>query len=289
MLLLGLQLGGTVYPWNSAPVVCLLVFGVATFGIFSLIEWKTPAPLLPLRFFGRRSRLAILGVNISQSLITTACTYFLPLYFQLGLGVSSLTSGIYFLPTTLTLAVFFLCVGHIVKKTGEYLMLIRCGTCALILGTGLLIDSQPYVSWPRIIISQIIVAIGLGLTYQAPLIAFHAHIDDHDVATGTSTFQFVKTFSQTVSVILGQVIFQSQVAGRADVLRASGLPSGLIATLSGGNAISSAPALEQLSQLQRGVVERVLVAALNDMWIFYTVVAFLGLLASLGIAKTKLT
>ena len=37
------------------------------------------------------------------------------------------------------------------------------------------------------------------------------------------------------------------------------------------------------------MVQRVLVAALNDMWIFYTVIAFLDLLASPGIAKTKLT
>ena len=139
--------------------------GVATFDVFALVEWKTTAPLLPLRFFGRRSSLAILGINMSQSFITTARTYFLPFYFQLGLGVSSLASGIYFLPTTLTYAVFFLCVGHIVRRTGECVMLSRYGACALILGTGLLIDSQPYISRPRIIIFQIIIAIGLGLTY----------------------------------------------------------------------------------------------------------------------------
>ena len=120
----------------------------------------------------------------------------------------------------------------------------------LVLCTGLLIDSQPYVSWPRIIISLITVVIGLGLTYQAPVVAFHVHIDDQDVATGTSTFQFTKIFSQTVSIILGQVIFQSQVAGRADVLRASSLPSGLIATLSRSYATFSTPTLEQLSEVQ---------------------------------------
>ena len=52
----------------------------------------------------------------------------------------------------------------------------------LVLGTGLLIDSQPYVSWPRIIISLITVVIGLGLTYQAPVVAFHIYIDDQGVA-----------------------------------------------------------------------------------------------------------
>ncbi|KAL9102556.1 MAG: hypothetical protein Q9163_002306 [Psora crenata] len=289
MLLLGLQLGGTVYPWDSSRIICLLAFGAATFGLFAIVEWKVKAPLLPLRFFSLRSRLAILGINASQSFITTGCTYFLPLYFQLGLGLSSLTSGIYFLPTTLTLAVFFLCVGHIVKRTGEYRLLIRCGACALVLGTGIFIDLQPYISWPRLISSQIIVAIGLGLTYQAPLIAFHAQIEEKDVPMGTSTFQFIKTFCQTVSVVIGQVILGNGIAHRVNILQRAGLSTALIATLSGGNAISSASAIESLAESQRTAVRGVIVAALRELWIFYTAIASFGLLASIGIAKTKLS
>ena len=159
-----------------------------TYSAFILIEWKVAkASLLPLRFFSRPSCVAILGVNISQSfIITTACTYFLPQYFQVVLGVSPLASGVYFLPTTATLAVFFVGVGHVIKRTGNYQYLIQGGTAALLLGTGLFIDSQPYTSWPRLITSQIIVAIGLGLTYQAPLIAFHSQVDEADVPAGTS-------------------------------------------------------------------------------------------------------
>ncbi|KAL9120543.1 MAG: hypothetical protein Q9187_002899 [Circinaria calcarea] len=290
MLLLGLQLGGTRFPWNSIPVICLIAFGLITFGIFIVAEWKVAkSPLIPLRFFAQRSRIALLAVCVSQSFITTARTYFLPLYFQLVLGVSPLISGVYFLPTTLTLAIFFLCVGHIVKRTGEYVGLIQGGVCALQLGTGLLINSQPYTSWPRIIIPQILVAVGLGLTYQAPLIAFHAQIDPQDVATGTSTFQFIKTFSQTISVIFGQVIFQNQIKKQSGVLSSAGVPSELVAVLSEGNAISSIAAISTLANAQRAVVSSALVAALNDMWIFYTVIASFGLVASLGIARIKLS
>ena len=143
--LLGLQLGGTVSAWASPEIICLLTFGVVMFVLFILADWRAKSPLLPLRLFGSLPRLAILGVNLSQSLITTAYTYFLPLYFRLGLGKSSIESGVYFLPTALTLAVFFLCVDHLIKRTGKVFWLIICGTSALTLGAQLFNSSRPVV------------------------------------------------------------------------------------------------------------------------------------------------
>ena len=40
MFLLGLQFGGTTYPWKSATVLCLIIFGLVAAAIFFLIEWK---------------------------------------------------------------------------------------------------------------------------------------------------------------------------------------------------------------------------------------------------------
>lgn len=289
MLLLGLQFGGTLYPWSSAIPIILIVFGMVTFALFFVIEWKvTKSPIIPLRFFDSRSRVSTLAVCVTQSILTTGSTYFLPLYFQLVLGVSPLLSGVYFLPCALVLSLCFLFVGHIVKKTGKYLLLIRLGHICLMAGAGLMIDSKPYTNWPRIIFSQILLAFGMGLSYQTPLIAFQAQIDQQDVAAGTSTFQFVKTFSQTLSVIFGQVIWQSQVKKRSGTLVQASLPSRLLSILTSGNVVSGTAAIRDLAVMNQELVRTVLVEALNDMWIFYTLVAFLGLLASAGIAIVKL-
>lgn len=289
MLLLGLQSGASDHGWGSQMVICLLVAGAMSFGAFGFVEWKlAKTPLIPLRFLAQRGRIATLSVNVCQALITTACTYFLPLYFQVVLGASPLSSGLYFLPTTLTLALFWLIIGHVVKRTGEYLVIIRTGVCALLLGTGLLIDTKAYLSWPRVILSQIVVATGLGLTYQAPLIAFYAQIEPEDAAAGTSTFQFLKTFSQTVSVILGQVILQSQVRKQSAALSRAGLPSAIISALAKGDSILSATAVRTLANSQQELLRNTIVAALKNMWTFYTVIAFLGVVSSFGISRAKL-
>ena len=38
MFLLGLQFGGITHPWDSATVVCLIVFSVIVFVVFFVIE-----------------------------------------------------------------------------------------------------------------------------------------------------------------------------------------------------------------------------------------------------------
>lgn len=290
MLLLGLQLCGTLYIWTSAVVLNLIIFGLVTFGLFIVVESKlTKSPLIPLRFFGKLSFVTTLGVCVTQSSLATATSYFLPLYFQIVLGVSPLISGVYFLPCALVLSLCFLCVCHIVKRTGKYLLLIRLGHLFLIVGAGLMNKSKPYTSWPRIVFSQIFLAFGMGLSYQTPLIAFQAQVYEKDVAAGTSGFQFIRTFSQTISLIFGQVIFQSQVQRRSGTLVEAGLPAHLIYILTSGGVISSTAATSNLPAAQQFLVRTVLVEGLNDMWIFFTIVAFVGLLATLGIAVVELT
>ena len=284
ILLVGLQLGGTEYPWSSATFICLIIFGSLTLVVFGIIEARLARNLLiPLHFFTKRSRVATLSVNVSQSIITAGAKFFLPLYYQLVLGVFPLMSGVYLLPFALTISPAFHLVGYMIKGTGKYLGLIRSGAGALVVGSAILIASQPSTSWPLIVIPQIFLGVRQGLAYQAPLIAFQAQTEQKDVAAATSTYRFLKSFSQMVSIVIGQVIFQNQVQRRSSSLAQLSLPPGLAQQLVAGTV-----AIQGLQPGQQAVVHEVLVAALNDMWIFYTVAAVLGLMASTAISKTKL-
>src|SRR5271156_5795894 len=83
MLLLGLEFGGVTYPWNSATVICLIVFGIFTGFLFILNEWKLARyPVMPLRLFKNRSNIASLGVCFCHGYVFIAGSYYLPLYYQ---------------------------------------------------------------------------------------------------------------------------------------------------------------------------------------------------------------
>lgn len=78
MLLLGLDLGGAVYPWGSAKVICLIVFGVVMLVVFIYSEKRLAKyPVIPLSLFGTR--------NVATLMIT---------FFHGMVGISSRTSRI---------------------------------------------------------------------------------------------------------------------------------------------------------------------------------------------------
>lgn len=106
MFLLGLGYGGLLYPWDSAALICLIVFGVVTLGIFVLIEWKVAKyPVISPRLFRSTSNLAAFGIAYIHGAVFITDMYYLPLYFQSVLGATPLLSGVYLLPVAVTLCV----------------------------------------------------------------------------------------------------------------------------------------------------------------------------------------
>lgn len=175
MLLLGLEMGGIQFPWDSATVVCLIVFGAVTIGIFFIIEQRiAPYPLMPLDIFAKRSNLATLSVCFLHAFVFISGSYFLPLYFQAVLGATPILSGVYLLPTALSLSFVSAGTGIFIRKTGQYLPPIWAGMTLMTLGFGLFIDLGPNSSWAKIILYQIVAGIGVGPNFQAPLIALQS-------------------------------------------------------------------------------------------------------------------
>lgn len=76
MFLFGLQYGGVSHPWDSAEVICLLVFGVVTWATFAFWEWKFAIyPIMPMGLFSSVSRLATLGVVFFHGFVFISGSY----------------------------------------------------------------------------------------------------------------------------------------------------------------------------------------------------------------------
>jgi hypothetical protein len=156
-------------------------------------------------------------------------------------------------------------------------------------GFGLFINLQPYASWSRIIIFQIIAAAGIGPNFQAPLIALQTKLAPKDIATGTSTFGFTRTLSCSIGLVIGQVVFQSQMQRKSSLFLKAGISPHLVSSLSQGSALSSVSAIAHLPPAQHKLVREATTESLSKMWILYTVMSFIGFLAGLGISKQELS
>lgn len=71
MLLIGLEFGGAVFAWNSATVICLIVFGTLMIGVFIFSEKKLAKyPLMPLSLFKRSSNVACLATCFFHGMVS---------------------------------------------------------------------------------------------------------------------------------------------------------------------------------------------------------------------------
>lgn len=289
MFLFGLEFGGITFPWASATVICLIVFGVFTWGLAMLGEWKLAKyPIIPARLFDNWSNVVILLVCFCHGFVFIGGAYYLPLYFQTVLLATPILSGVYVLPMVLSLSIVSALTGVLMKKTGRYREQIIAGLFCMTLGFGLFIDLKPWASWVRIIIYQLIAGVGVGPNFQSPLVALQANIRPADMATATATFGFVRQLSTSMSVVLGTVIFQNVMSQQAPKLIAAIGPEKtkqLASTFAG----SSKPLIESMSPSDRKVVLGAFTHALSRLWIFYTAVGGVGFILSLFIRHRELS
>lgn len=291
LFLLGLSFGGVTDPWRSATVICLIVFGFFGWAVF--FGWEISPfvnyPLLPVDIFRRISNLAILGVCFVQSYVFIASAYYLPLYFQGALGATPILSGVYLLPTAVSLSVASIGTGMYMRKTGQYIIPMYIGFVLQLLGYGLFISLGSEANWPKIILYQVIAGVGVGPNFQAPMVALQSFIAPREVAAATSCFAFTRNLAGAVSIVIGQVVFQNQIKSHShEIINAVGPDVGR--RLDSPAAGANIGLVKGLPYAQRRVVHIAFADSLRDLWIMYTAVSAVAILIMPFIgSKKKLT
>ncbi|KAF2649255.1 MFS general substrate transporter [Lophiostoma macrostomum CBS 122681] len=313
LLLIGLQLGGQQPNTYAAPgVICLIVFGIILFIIFPFTQWhaerssapdlstseKTVTeggrphtnPLMPLHIFRSLSNLCALGVCAADALVFNSIAYFVPLYLQLILALSPSTSGVYMLALAIPLALVSFASGWIMRKTGRFIEVLQIGLALMTIGVSLLISLSSTTSGAhaKVIGFLVLLGIGFGPNFHAPLLALQAKTKAADMGAATSAFGFVRMVSGAMGVVIGQVVFSLLLHPHLDSFREAGVDAGLAQRLSGGQAVSEARNVAGLPEMQRIAVRRGFGESLRGTWIFYAGVSGVGLLVSFGIVRVRM-
>lgn len=278
MLLFGLEYGGIEYPWKSATVICLIVFGIVAFGLFFLIEAKfAKYPILPLGIFKNRTNAAVLGVCFFHGMVFIASSYYLPLFFQICRSATPILSGVYTLPFCLSLAVGAMGTGIVIKKTQKFVPLILGGWFFLVLGSGLYTNLYADSGWAKIILYQILVGLGVGPIFQAPLIAIQAHTAPRDISTATMAYAFTRNLAVSIGIVIGNVVWQNEFNKYTPQLN-NLLGPQTASRLSGNGIAAQANLVKSLPVAQRTGVQDYFGRALHPMWIMFVCFAAVGFL-----------
>ncbi|KAK7911871.1 major facilitator superfamily domain-containing protein [Apiospora marii] len=229
LLLLGLDFGGAIFPWNSPKVICLIVVGGLMIGFFVFGEHRLARyPIIPLAMFKNGSNNAT---------------------FLSVLQASPLKSGILMLPLIGTMAIMEILTGVVIHRTGRYQEILWVGAALMTLGTGLYVTFGP----------------------------------------ATACLCFLRNVASALSVVLGGVVFQNSMEARQGSLAAAGLDGSVRRALSGSQAAANVGITQTITDgVQRHVVLEAFAWSMRNMFIMYTCLSGVALVASAFIKHRKL-
>jgi Na+/melibiose symporter-like transporter len=244
---------------------------------------------MPLRLFKNRTTVCCYFITFFHGFAFIAGCYFLPLFFQSARGNSPLLSGVFILPFVIPLSVASGAAGIIIAKTGRYQELIWGGLLLMTLGFGLFIDLDRTSNWGKLVMYQFIAGLGAGPLFQAPLIAVHSTLEPKDIATGTSTFAFVRTLGTALGISLGLVVFQNGMQSQAGKLASQHLDPTIVRALTGESASASIEFIKTFGGPVRRIAQDAYAMGMKEMWYFFLATSVCGLIASIGVKKHHLS
>ncbi|CAD6440089.1 d5007ee9-1eb8-4c23-99aa-e4c3dc648eeb [Sclerotinia trifoliorum] len=209
LLLLGLNSGGNIVPWNHPLVYVSLSLSLLSLLGFIYIElYIASEPVIPVRLLVNRTVLAACLTNWFVTMVIFMIIFYVPLYYQVR-GVSTTASGMRLIPQSIGASIGSLGSGIIMNRTGKYKATSLITLTMIVIGTGLLVTLNPNTpDWP-IYIYLSLTGIGYGAILTTTLLAIISAVshDHHSVITSAS-YAFRSTGS-TIGITVASAVYQN--------------------------------------------------------------------------------
>ena len=212
-LILLTSLGGTTYPWRSAPIYILGAAGVVLIGVFVLVERRAAEPVLPLHLFKLRtfSVTSLVGFIVGFAMFG-AITY-LPAFFQVVRGISPTISGVYLLPLMAGLLLVSITSGQIISKTGKYRFFPIAGSAFMTVGLFLLHLMGVHTPTALDALYMLVLGMGIGGVMQVLVIIVQNGVPHSELGVATSGATFFRSIGGSFGTAIFGAIFANVLVG----------------------------------------------------------------------------
>ncbi len=188
--------------------------------LFVFVELRAPEPLLPLDLFRNKVFSVGNGASFVISMAFFGAITFVPLYLQLGIGVSATTSGMALLPMMFGLILSSTISGRLVSRIGRYKPMMLFGAVMMLAGVLLMTRLRPQTTALGVSWRVFVLGLGLGPSQGLFALAVQNAVPLSRLGVATSSSQFFRQIGSTVGVaVFGAVMTQ---ALSAEVAKAGG-------------------------------------------------------------------
>jgi hypothetical protein len=226
-LLLGLQWGGTKYPWGDARIVALLeTAGVLVIAFIAVQIWRKEDATIPPRIAKQRSIACgmVFTTCIGGGMIAMMVT--ISLWFQAVKGRTAVQAGIDTIPIVLALVIGSMLAGALVQKIGYYVPWMLASAVLASTGSGLITTFDSHTGHAKWIGYQVLFGLGLGTGLQQGNLAAQTVLEKRDVPTGISLMFFSQSFGGAIFVCISQSLFTNRLASGLDSI--AGVDAGVV-------------------------------------------------------------
>ncbi|KAI1421993.1 major facilitator superfamily domain-containing protein [Xylaria sp. FL1777] len=271
-ILVGLVLGGQVFPWGTYHVIVPIVLGAVGWLVFAghQASGLCKEPTMPPRLFSNRTAVVGFVNNFIAAMLLEWTVYYLPYYFQTLKGSSQLFSSVQVLPFNVFLVPSAIVNGAILTKTGKYKPLHWSGFGFFALASGLFSTMDQSTSTVKWVFWQFFGAFGLGGIILSILPAIQASLPESDVAAATGVHAFLRSFGFVWGFTVPSLVFNNEVTHNLYLVD----DPEVRAAIAAGDAYAQAhgPLLENLMGVAKQQTLQLYAKCLQTVW--YTALAF---------------
>lgn len=280
VLLLLLAWGGVEFPWVSIQSLGLAAATIVAAGLFVLQEARAVDPLIRLPLF--RNAVFTRGVVVGGMMVFAmmGSTVFLPLYFQLVLGMAPATAGAMLLPQVIGMVATSIIGGRMVAERGRNrpFLLVGLGLEAVALAS-LALFAWLAAPAPIFLVSMALLGLGMGVGMPNVTVAVQNAVAHRELGAATGAMTFARSLGGALGVATSGTIMTQSLAGAF-----AGIGGIDVADL----VAHGVEALARFTPAQQAVVGDVYRAALTGCFLLSGVVMTAAFVLVRGLPEIKL-
>ena len=224
--------------WLSREILGGFGLGAALLAGFVVVELRSRAPMLPLRFFRQRDFSGAVLIIGLVFFAVSATFFFLTQFFQIVQDKSAFTAGSYLLPMAGMMMVGAPISGLLVKRLGPRTMLLAA-TGMVVFGLAWLTQIDAGSGYGTIVIGLMTFGFGGGMGLAPLTDTVMAAVPVDDAGIGSAVNDVSRELGATLGIaITGSVVSSLYTSNVASSL-AGTVPESLVETLSEGIGVAA--------------------------------------------------
>ncbi|CAI7641035.1 unnamed protein product [Penicillium pancosmium] len=210
-LIMGLNLGGNVFPWEHPLVISSLVTALLLGIVLVRYERGVPRAVLPIELLSKNPRASLIIGNFFGAISVNTVMFNVPLYFQAVKLASPTDSGLRLVAASIAITASSVGTGFLITWSKRMKPTIILGGFCMLLGGCTAASLNMNTPYALAMICVSFSSLGQGFSFPSVMVSVLATSEQDDQAVATTTLGLARNLGAVMGVSISSWIFQNSL------------------------------------------------------------------------------